>query len=58
MTLSGRRLGARKISFMTNRDGRYWEREEWELSADGTTLTIVEHDPGFRKALVWVFDRQ
>ena len=57
MTLSGRRLGARKIAFVTNLNGKYWESEEWELSADGATLKIVEHDPGFRHAVVWVFER-
>ena len=58
MTLSGRRLGARKIGFVTKLNGRYLGSEEWSLSSDGTTLTIVEHLPGFPKPVVWAFERQ
>jgi len=57
LTLSGRRLGARKIAFVTKLNARHWESEEWILSAGGATITIVEHDPGFRKAVVWVYER-
>jgi hypothetical protein len=58
LTPSGRRLGARKIAFVAKLNARYWESEEWILSADGATITIDEHDPGFRKPVVWVFERQ
>ena len=58
MTLSGRHHGARKIGFLTKLNGRYLGSEEWNLSTDAATVTIVQHNPGFRKPLVWVFERQ
>ena len=58
LTLSGRRRGAHKIAFVTKLNGRYLEREEWVLSVDGLTLTVVEHDLGFHEPVVWAFERQ
>jgi hypothetical protein len=56
LTMSLMRINATTLSFTWKIDGKVVDAEEWTVS--GSTLTMVEHDPGEKTPYLWVFDRQ
>jgi hypothetical protein len=57
-TLSGRRRGAHVIEYSEKTGGKLARMRDFELSADGRTLTETLRTPGHTSPDVFVFDRE
>lgn len=57
MTVSARMAGARTARATTKLNGKVFDTEDWEVSADGSTFTYTEHDPGVAQPVVVVLRR-
>lgn len=57
-TLSGRRHGARAMEYTEKKAGKVEHLREFQLSADGRTLTETLHTPGQRPPDIFVFGRE
>jgi hypothetical protein len=57
MTVSARMTGARTAQVHTRVNGKLFDTEEWEVSADGMTYTYKEQDEGTDKPMVVVLRR-
>ena len=51
-------IDAHLIRMTDKIDGKRMDTVDWQLSSDGNTLTLTEHDAGTKKAIVSVYDRQ
>ena len=57
MTVSAKMTGARRVKATTKLNGKPFDTEDWELSADGLTFTYAELDAGTEKPTVVVLHR-
>lgn len=46
LTVSARRTGDRTVQAQTTLNGKPFDTEDWEISADGNTFKYTEHDAG------------
>jgi hypothetical protein len=54
MTVSGVRTGSRTVQIHTKLNGKLFDTEDWEVSADGMTYTYKQQDEGTDKPIVVV----
>jgi hypothetical protein len=57
LTVSATMTGARKVQVTTRLNGKVFDHEDWELSADGMTYTYTQHDTGTDKPAVVTLHR-
>jgi hypothetical protein len=57
LTVSAKVTGARSIRVTTWLNGKVFDNEDWELSADGKTFTYTQHDAGTDKPAVIILHR-
>jgi hypothetical protein len=57
MTVSAKLTGARIAQATTKLNGKVFDNEDWEVSADGITFTYTENDAGGGKAAVIILHR-
>lgn len=57
MTVSVKMTGARSAQATTRLNGKVWDHEDWEVSADGMTFTYTEHDAGTDKPELVILHR-
>jgi hypothetical protein len=56
-TVSAKMTGARTVQATTRLNGKVFDHETWEVSADGMTYTYTEHDAGTDKPAVIILHR-
>ena len=56
-TVSAKFTGARTAQATTKLNGKVFDNEDWEVSADGMTFTYTEHDAGSGKAAIIILQR-
>jgi hypothetical protein len=57
-TISARRIGLHTVKTTDRLNAKVMDTTDWKLSSDGKVLTMIEHDPGVKKPVVSVYDRQ
>jgi hypothetical protein len=57
LTVSAKMTGARTVRATTLLNGKVFDNEDWELSADGTTFTYTQHDAGTDKPALIILHR-
>jgi len=57
MTVSVKMTGARTAQATTRLNGKVFDHEDWEVSADGMTFTYTEHDAGTDNPAVIILHR-
>jgi len=57
LTVAAKRTGPRKVQVTTKLNGKPFDTEEWELSADGNTYTYIEHDAGVDQPMLIILHR-
>lgn len=57
MTVSAKMTGARTVHATTKLNGKVFDNEDWEVSADGMTYTYTQHDAGTDNPAVIILHR-
>jgi hypothetical protein len=57
MTISARMTGAPRAKAITRLNGKIFDAEDWEVSADGKAFTYSEQDAGVEKPILVVLRR-